>query len=129
MAKKVKYYFDPESLAYRKIKTKKSKKFAYVALFILASALFGFLCFVLFMNVPFLETPRDKIQGREIETMKLNYSILSKEIDQLSDAMAALEDRDDNLYRAYFNSSPIPVEKRNEGIAKKRYKELEGFNN
>lgn len=129
MAKKVKYYFDPESLAYRKIKTKKSKKFAYVALFVLASALFGFLCFVLFMNVPFLETPRDKIQGREIETMKLNYSILSKEIDQLSDAMAALEDRDDNLYRAYFNSSPIPVEKRNEGIAKKRYKELEGFNN
>lgn len=129
MAKKVKYYFDPESLAYRKIKTKKSKKFAYVALFILASALFGFLCFVLFMNVPFLETPRDKIQGREIETMKLNYSILSKEIDQLSEAMAALEDRDDNLYRAYFNSSPIPIEKRNEGIAKKRYKELEGFNN
>lgn len=129
MAKKVKYYFDPESLAYRKIKTKKSKKFAYVALFVLASALFGFLCFVLFMNVPFLETPRDKIQGREIETMKLNYSILSKEIDQLNDAMAALEDRDDNLYRTYFNSSPIPVEKRNEGIAKKRYKELEGFNN
>ncbi len=129
MAKKVKYYFDPESLAYRKIKTKKSKKIAYVALFLLASALFGFLCFVLFMNVPFLETPRDKIQGREIEAMKLNYSILSKEIDQLNEVMTALEDRDDNLYRAYFNSSPIPLEKRTEGISKKRYKELEGFNN
>lgn len=129
MAKKVKYYFDTESLAYRKIKTKKSKKIAYVALFLLASALFGFVCFVLFMNVPFLETPRDKIQGREIETMKLNYAILNKEIDQLNDAMAALEDRDDNLYRAYFNSSPIPLEKRKEGISKKRYKELEGFNN
>lgn len=129
MAKKVKYYFDPESLAYRKIKTKKSKKIAYAALFLLASALFGFLCFVLFMNVPFLETPRDKIQGREIETMKLNYAILSKEIDQLNEVMAALEDRDDNLYRAYFNSSPIPLEKRTEGVSKKRYKELEGFNN
>ncbi len=129
MAKKVKYYFDSESLAYRKIKTKKSKKLAYVALFLLASALFGFLCFVLFMNVPFLETPRDKIQGRELETMKLNYAILNKEIDQLNEVMAALEDRDDNLYRAYFNSSPISLEKRKEGINQKRYKELEGFNN
>jgi murein DD-endopeptidase MepM/ murein hydrolase activator NlpD len=129
MAKKVKYYFDPESLAYRKIKTRKSKKFAYVALFLLASALFGFLCFVLFMNVPFLETPRDKVQGREIESMKLNYALLNKEIDQLNDVMASLEDRDDNLYRAYFNSTPISIEKRKEGISKKRYTELEGFNN
>ncbi len=129
MAKKVKYYFDSESLAYRKIKTKKSKKLAYVALFLLASALFGFLCFVLFMNVPFLETPRDKIQGRELETMKLNYAILNKEIDQLNEVMTALEDRDDNLYRAYFNASPISLEERKEGINKKRYKELEGFNN
>ncbi len=128
MAKKVKYYFDPESLAYRKIKTKKSKKIAYAALFLLASALFGFLCFVLFMNVPFLETPRDKIQGREIKNMKLQYAILNKEIDQLSDAMAALEDRDDNLYRAYFNSSPLSTEDRKR-IDKNRYKELEGFNN
>ena len=129
MAKKVKYYFDSESLAYRKIKTKKSRKLAYAALFLLASALFGFLCFVLFMNVPFLETPRDKIQGRELETMKLNYAILDKEIDQLNEVMAALEDRDDNLYRAYFNASPISLEERKEGINKKRYKELEGFNN
>ena len=129
MAKKVKYYFDSESLAYRKIRTKKSKKLAYVALFLLASSLFGFLCFVLFMNIPALETPRNRIQGREIETMKLNYAILNKEIDQLNEVMAALEDRDDNLYRAYFNSSPISLEKRREGINKKRYKELEGFNN
>lgn len=128
MAKKVKYYFDPESLAYRKIKTKKSKKIAYAALFLLASALFGFLCFVLFMNIPFLETPRDKIQGREIKNMKLQYAILNKEIDQLSDAMAALEDRDDNLYRAYFNASPLSTEDRKR-IDKNRYKELEGFNN
>jgi murein DD-endopeptidase MepM/ murein hydrolase activator NlpD len=61
--------------------------------------------------------------------MKLNYAILNKEIDQLNEVMAALEDRDDNLYRAYFNSSPISLEKRKEGINQKRYKELEGFNN
>lgn len=129
MAKKVKYYFDSESLAYRKIKTKKSKKIGYAALFLLASALFGFLCFVLFMNVPFLETPKDRIQRREIENMKVSYAILNKKLDQLDEVMEALEDRDEHIYRAYFNSSPLSQEKRTMGIEKKRYKELEGFNN
>ena len=45
MSKKVKYYYDPESLAYRIIGPQKRKKYGYPALFLLASALFGFLCF------------------------------------------------------------------------------------
>jgi hypothetical protein len=40
---KVKYYFDTENLAYRKIKPKKGRNIGYIALFLLASALFGFL--------------------------------------------------------------------------------------
>ena len=47
MAKKVKYYFDTESLAYRKIKPKKTKQLGYIGLFLLSSALFGFLCWFL----------------------------------------------------------------------------------
>jgi murein DD-endopeptidase MepM/ murein hydrolase activator NlpD len=129
MAKKVKYYFDTESLAYRKIKTKKSKKFAIAALFILSSALFGFLCFVLFLNVPFLESPKNRVQNREIDNLKLNYAIINKKLDQLDEVVEAIEDRDNNLYRAYFNSAPISQEKRKSGFDKKRYKELEGFNN
>ena len=38
---KVKYYYDSEKLAYRKITPKKRKKFGFAALFIVASALFG----------------------------------------------------------------------------------------
>ena len=37
MAKKVKYYFDTESLAYRKINPKLSKKLGFIGLFLLAS--------------------------------------------------------------------------------------------
>ena len=40
---KVKYYYDSENLAYRKIKVKKATKFGYIALFLVASALFGVL--------------------------------------------------------------------------------------
>lgn len=130
MAKKVKYYFDTESLAYRKIKPKLSKKLGYIGLFLLSSALFGFLCFVVLLNTPFFETPKDRLQAREIETMKLRYSILNKKMEQIDEVLESIEERDNNIYRAYFNTSPIPTEQRKAGFGGvNRYKELEGFNN
>ncbi|MEZ4839816.1 M23 family metallopeptidase [Flavobacterium sp.] len=130
MSKKVKYYYDTESLAYKKIKPKKGRKFGYVALFLLSSALFGFLCFVILLNTPYFETPKDRLQAREIENMKLRYEILNKKMDQLNDVLASIEERDNNLYRIYFNSSPIPSEQRKAGFGGvNRYKELEGYDN
>ena len=129
MSKKVKYYYDPESLAYRLIGPQKRKKFGYPALFLLASALFGFLCFVVLMNTSYFETPKDKIQAREIENLKLSYAILNKKIEAIDQVASDLEDRDNNLYRVYFNATPISNEKRRGIIDKKRYQELEGFNN
>ena len=127
---KVKYYYDSENLAYRKIKLKKGQRFGYIALFIVSSALFGLLCFVTLLNTPFFETPKDKLQSREIENMKLRYAILNKKMDQIDEVLASIEDRDNNLYRIYFNTSPIPNEQRKAGFGGvNRYKELEGYNN
>ncbi|MGV9004806.1 peptidoglycan DD-metalloendopeptidase family protein [Flavobacterium sp.] len=130
MAKKVKYYFDTESLAYKKIKTSVKKKFAYVSVFMLSAALFGFLCFVILLNSTFFETPKDRLLTREIETMKLKYSILNKKMDQIDEVLENIEDRDNNIYRAYFNTSPIPEEQRKAGFGGvNRYKDLAGLNN
>ena len=127
---KVKYYYDSENLAYRKIITRKRKKFAFVLLFLVASALFGFLAFVILLNTPFFETPKDRLQAREIENLKLHYAILNKKMDQVDNVVDALKDRDNNLYRVYFNTSAISDEERKAifgGVD--RYKELEGFDN
>lgn len=130
MAKKVKYYFDTESLAYRKIKPKKTKQLGYIGLFLLSSALFGFLSFVVLLNTPYFETPKDRLQAREIETMKLRYAILNKKMEQIDEVLEDIEERDNNIYRAYFNTSAIPTEQRKAGFGGvNRYKELEGFNN
>lgn len=127
---KVKYYYDSENLAYRKIKTKKRTKFGVVVIFLVASALFGFLVFVLLINTPYFETPRDRIQAREIENLKLNYALLNKKMDQIDAVADALEDRDNNLYRVYFNQSEISDSIRKSGfLGKDRYKNLEGYNN
>lgn len=127
---KVKYYFDSEKLAYRKIKTKISTKFGVVVLFLLASAIFGFLSFIALLNTPFFETPKDRLQAREIENFKIRYSLLNKKMDQIDEVLENIEERDNNIYRVYFNTSPIPNEQRKAGFGGvNRYKELEGYNN
>jgi murein DD-endopeptidase MepM/ murein hydrolase activator NlpD len=127
---KVKYYYDSENLAYRKIITKTRKKIGVVLLFLVASGLFGFLFVVGLLNTPYFETPKNKKQAREIENLKLQYAILNKKMDQVEDVVDLIEDRDNNLYRIYFNASPIPVDERKSGFKNShRYKELEGYNN
>lgn len=127
---KVKYYYDSENLAYRKIKIRKRRKFGFVVLFLISSALFGLLSFVVLLNTSFLETPKDRLQAREIENLKLRYAILNSKIDEIDEVMNAVEDRDNNLYRVYFNTAPITDEVRKAGYrSKNRYKELEGYDN
>ncbi|MEN9910414.1 MAG: hypothetical protein RLZZ540_3573 [Bacteroidota bacterium] len=127
---KVKYYYDSENLAYRKIKVKKRRKFGFAALFILASALFGFISFVILLNTPYFDTPKDRLLMREIENLKLNYAFLNKKMDQVDNVIEAIEERDNNLYRTYFNTAAIPEEERKAGFGDvNRYKALQGYNN
>jgi murein DD-endopeptidase MepM/ murein hydrolase activator NlpD len=127
---KVKYYYDSENLAYRKIITKTRKKIGVVLLFLVASALFGFLSFVVLLNTPYFETPKNRLQAREIENLKLRYAILDKKMDEVDNVIDLIEDRDNNLYRVYFNASEIPEEERKSGFKDaNRYKDLEGYDN
>lgn len=127
---KVKYYYDSENLAYKKIKTKKRWKFGFIVLFLMASALFGFIIFVVLLNTPYFDTPKDRLLIREIENLKLNYAVLNKKMNLVDNAIEAIEDRDNNLYRTYFNTSPIPEEERKSGFGDdSRYAALEGFDN
>ncbi len=127
---KVKYYYDSENLAYKRIQTRKRKKFGYVVLFLVSSALFGFLIFLLLINTSYFETPKDKIQAREIEALALNYKVLNKKLDLMNEVLEAIENRDNNIYRIYFNTTPISEEERKAGFGGvNRYKDLQGYNN
>jgi murein DD-endopeptidase MepM/ murein hydrolase activator NlpD len=127
---KVKYYYDSENLAYRKIKTKKATKLGVLFLFLLASALFGFLSFVVLLNTPYFETPKDRLQAREIDNLRLHYAILNKKIDELNTVANNIAERDNTIYRTYFNISPLSDEaKKTSFKTANRYAELERFDN
>jgi len=127
---KVKYYYDPDTLSYRKIEPKKSKKVRNVLLFVLASVLSGFLGLLVLLNTNLLNTPRELSLQREVRNYELQFELLSRKMEQMEDVLANIEERDNNIYRIYFEANPIPEEQRRAGFGGvNRYKSLEGFNN
>ncbi len=125
---KVKYYYDSETLSYRKIELRKRDKFRKSMIFLLASVMLGAL--MVLVMYQFIESPKQKVLNRELENMKLHYELLEKKVGQAEDVLAGIQKRDNNIYRTYFEANPIPEEQRKAGFGGvNRYKSLEGFNN
>lgn len=125
---KVKYYYDSETLSYRKIELRKRDKFKRSAVFVMASAICGALLVLVFYQ--FVDSPRQKVLNRELENMKLHYELLQKKMVQTEKILEDIQERDNNIYRVYFEANPIPDEQRKAGFGGiNRYKSLEGFDN
>ena len=125
---KVKYYYDSDTLSYRKIELRKRDKFRRLVVFITASALMGGLMVLIMYQ--FVESPRQKVLKRELENMKLHYELLNKKMNQAEQVLEDIQKRDNNVYRTYFEANPIPEEQRKAGFGGiNRYKSLEGFDN
>ncbi len=127
---KVKYYYDPDTLSYRKIEPKKSKRYRNLFLFVLGSFISGILGMILLLNTDLLNTPRELSLEREAKNYELQFELLNKKMEQMEYVLGNIEDRDNNIYRLYFEANPIPEEQRKAGFGGvNRYKSLEGFNN
>ena len=127
---KVKYYYDSETLSYRKIEKKKGRKLGIVLLSLLGTLLAGFLVFLVYINLPYVETPKEKTLKRELANMELQYELLNKKMSEAENVLSEVAERDNNLYRVYFEANPIPEEQRKAGFGGiNRYKNLEGFDN
>ena len=127
---KVKYYFDPETLSYRPIEITNKKRLSNFILFLLASFAFGMSSLLIFLNINWINTPSEISQKRTLENYELQFNILNKKLKQIETVIANIEERDNNIYRVYFEASPIPEEQRKAGFGGvNRYKDLEGFDN
>ncbi|GLB47672.1 M23 family metallopeptidase [Neptunitalea lumnitzerae] len=127
---KVKYYYDPDSLSYRKIETKKGKKIRNLALFFTAAAIAGAMGAIILLNLNIINTPKELALERENKQLKLNFQLLNKDMSQLEEVVSYLEDKDNNIYRVYFEADPIPDNQRTAGFGGvNRYSNLEGYDN
>jgi murein DD-endopeptidase MepM/ murein hydrolase activator NlpD len=127
---KVKYYYDSDTLSYRKIEYKKGRKIKIFFLSLLGMILSGFLLLIIYLNIPYIETPREKALKRELSNMELQFELLNKKMVQAQTVLSEIEMRDNAIYRVYFEANPISEEQRKAGFGGvNRYKNLEGFDN
>jgi murein DD-endopeptidase MepM/ murein hydrolase activator NlpD len=125
---KVKYYYDPRTLSYRKIERTWRHKMRDLGLFALSSFMFAFVFYILADN--FVDSPKEKRLKRELDNMVLQYEIMNQRLNQVTTVLEDMQYRDDNIYRVIFESDPIPNEVRRAGFGgANRYKNLEGYSN
>ena len=125
---KVKYYYDADTLSYRKIDVKKSEYYKKTVFGVLSVLLTAFIGFIIFSQ--FLMSPNERAINRENENLKLNLDLFSKRIAESSAVLNQLQERDNNIYRMYFEANPIPNEQRKAGFGGvNRYKSLDGYDN
>lgn len=125
---KVKFYYDSDTLSYRKIQVKQSTRIKKTLLLVAAVLLIMMLGFMSISTV--VKSPSQIKTESELENMKLHFQLLSKRIDEGTNVLKGIQDRDDNIYRVYFEAEPISKEQRQAGFGGvNRYKSLDGFEN
>lgn len=127
MARK-KYIFNSQTLEYEEYKTPAGKRIRNVLLFLFAAGIIGYFA-VTFVN-SIIGTPRERMQAREIEFMKLQYDIINDKIGKIDELLSEMQDRDDNIYRMIFEADPIPTSVRKAGYGgSNRYDAMSGYDN
>lgn len=128
MAKQKHYIFNQSTQDFEVFETSKLHKFVRFLLIFLAVLGVAFLFAILLFT--FFRSPKEKMQARELEYMKLQYEILNDRLDEMEVLMTDMEERDNNLYRIMFEADPIPTSVRKSGfIDADRYADLYGYMN
>lgn len=104
--KKIKYFYNTQTLKYEKLVVSVRVKILRILGFISAAIVTG----TLFLSVSyrFLDSPKEKMLRRDIDNMKEDYDALQSRMVELKGHLDELQHRDNNIYRVIFEADPIP---------------------
>jgi murein DD-endopeptidase MepM/ murein hydrolase activator NlpD len=122
--KKIKYYYNTNTLRYEKLVTPLRVKLLRVFGFI--SAAFVTSAIIIFLYTRFVPKATDRESQLKYEVMKDNYGTLSTKVKTLQQQMAELEKRDNEVYRSIFEANPLSDSARTKQVEQK--KELDKVN-
>ena len=120
---KDKYYFNPKTCKFERIKKTKKEIFLNIIGFLLIVLFSSFI--VLNIYDTYFESPKIVELRKENQELETHFEILNKEVNVAYKMLENLEERDDNIYRIIFEAEPIPSTIRQAGVGGiNRYKEL-----
>jgi len=116
--KKIKYYYNTNTLRYERLITplhvKLLRVFGFVSALLVSSAI------IIFLYNKFFPRPIDLEMRRKYEVMKDDYSTLNENLQTLQQQMSELEKRDNQVYRSIFAATPLPDSTRAKLIERKK---------
>src|SRR5665647_551547 len=104
--KKIKYYFNTNTLRYEKLVTPLRVKLLRFFTFIAAAFFTAFI--IVSLAFRFIPSPELKVAELRYEKMRQNYVTLATQSQKLQQEMAFLEKRDNQVYRSIFEANPLP---------------------
>ena len=104
------YHFNTNTLSFEKVKLS-VKDIVKRVLWLFASAL-TFAVIFIWIAFYLIDSPKEKMLQQENEQLKEQLREMDNKLDLMSEAMADIENRDDNIYRVIFEADPMPVEER-----------------
>ena len=116
--KKIKYYYNTHTLRYEKLVTplrvKLLRLFGFLSALLVSSAI------IIYLYNRFFPKPAEIEANRRYELLKENYTEINTKVKSLQEQMAALEKRDNEVYRSIFDANPLPDSARAKLIEQKK---------
>ncbi len=104
--KKIKYYYNTQTLRYEKLVTPLRVKLLRVFGFISAAIVTAFI--IVSVAYKYLDTPTEKNLRRQIAEMEDKYKELYAATQEIQQRAIQVENRDNKIYRTIFEASPVP---------------------
>ena len=103
--KKIKYFYNTNTLRYEKLVTpfrvKLLRIFGFISAALVTSAI------IVSLYTKFFPTATDKESQLKYDALKDNYTTISSKVKTLQQQMAELEKRDNQVYRSIFEANPV----------------------
>lgn len=116
--RKIKYFFNTHTLRFEKLVTplrvKLLRVFAFFATAIVSAGIIVLIAF------KYIDSPKTIMLQQQNDDMRDNYAVLQQEVNTLHQQMDELLNRDNNVYRSIFESSPIPDSARLKAMEKSK---------
>jgi len=116
--KKIKYYYNTNTLRYEKLETPLRVKFLRIFGFIAAAVVTA--AIISFFAFRFVGSPGEKLLRVENERLQDKYEELNDEVKASKQQIDELVKRDNEVYRAIFEANPIPDSARARALAQQQ---------
>lgn len=126
--KKNKYVLDLSDLQYKVVRLPWSKRLLRILSWVGGSLLIAFLYGTVFENI--FGSPKEKLLTQQIENLKLQYTLIGRELDNSLASLNSFRLSDDKRYRPILDMDSVPQTYRKAGSGGiDRYSDLSGYQN